>query len=572
LQFIWRLGNLVLPYWRSEERWRARALLVAIVALALGLVFINVQLNEWNRDFYNALDQRQFDLFTQLLIRFAVLAALYIVGAVLRLYLTQMLEMHWRTWLTRDYLSRWLHDRAYYRLELEGRGQDNPDQRIAVDLQLLTTGTLTLGLGLLSSVVTLASFIAILWSISGPLTFSLGATDITIPGYMVWVAIVYAVVGSGLAHLVGRPLIPLNFLQERYEADFRFGLVRLRENAEGVALYHGEDSERTGLLTRFENIRQNWWALMRYTKNLTSFTVGYAQIAIIFPILVAAPRYFAGAISLGELFQISQAFGQVQDSLSWFVENYGELASYRASVERLLTFQHALDETARAAAEGGLDVTTNAVPELSAGPLELAIPSGEVILTSAGFVVEPADRILVSGPSGSGKSTLFRAIAGIWPFGKGQIHVPEHARVLFLPQKPYIPIGTLRAAVSYPGAPGTFDDSAIREALEAVRLGSIANRLDDTENWSLQLSGGEQQRLAVARVLLHQPDWLFLDEATGALDETTEREIYKLIQKRLPNTAILSVAHRSALAAYHAKRFDLVPADCGRAELVISGE
>jgi putative ATP-binding cassette transporter len=566
------LGNLVLPYWRSEERWRARALLVAIVALALGLVFINVQLNAWNRDFYNALDQRQFDLFTQLLIRFAVLAALYIAGAVLRLYLTQMLEMHWRTWLTRDYLSRWLHDRAYYRLELEGRGQDNPDQRIAVDLQLLTTGTLTLGLGLLSSVVTLASFVAILWSISGPLTFSLGATDLTIPGYMVWVAIVYALVGSGLAHLVGRPLIPLNFLQERYEADFRFGLVRLRENAEGVALYHGEDSERTGLLTRFENIRQNWWALMRYTKNLTSFTVGYAQIAIIFPILVAAPRYFAGAISLGELFQISQAFGQVQDSLSWFVENYGELASYRASVERLLTFQHALDETAHAAAEGGLDVTTNAVPELSAGPLELAIPSGEVILTSAGFVVEPADRILVSGPSGSGKSTLFRAIAGIWPFGKGQIHVPEHARVLFLPQKPYIPIGTLRAAVSYPGAAGTFDDSAIREALEAVRLGSTANRLDDTENWSLQLSGGEQQRLAVARVLLHRPDWLFLDEATGALDETTEREIYELIQKRLPNTAILSVAHRSALAAYHAKRFDLVPADCGRAELVISGE
>jgi vitamin B12/bleomycin/antimicrobial peptide transport system ATP-binding/permease protein len=274
LQFIWQLGNLVLPYWGSEERWRARALLVAIVSLALGLVFINVQLNAWNRDFYNALDQRQFDLFTQLLIRFAVLAALYIAGAVLRLYLTQMLEMHWRTWLTRDYLSRWLHDRAYYRLELEGRGQDNPDQRIAVDLQLLTTGTLTLGLGLLSSVVTLASFVAILWSISGPLTFSLGATGITIPGYMVWVAIVYAVVGSGLAHLVGRPLIPLNFLQERYEADFRFGLVRLRENAEGVALYHGEDSERTGLLTRFENIRQNWWALMRYTKNLTSFTVG----------------------------------------------------------------------------------------------------------------------------------------------------------------------------------------------------------------------------------------------------------------------------------------------------------
>jgi vitamin B12/bleomycin/antimicrobial peptide transport system ATP-binding/permease protein len=298
----------------------------------------------------------------------------------------------------------------------------------------------------------------------------------------------------------------------------------------------------------------------------------YAQIAVIFPILVAAPRYFAGAISLGELFQISQAFGQVQDSLSWFVENYGELASYRASVERLLTFQHALDETAHAAAEGGLDVTTNAVPELSAGPLELAIPSGEVILTSAGFVVEPADRILVSGPSGSGKSTLFRAIAGIWPFGKEQIHVPEHARVLFLPQKPYIPIGTLRAAVSYPGAAGTFDDSAIREALEAVRLGSIANRLDDTENWSLQLSGGEQQRLAVARVLLHRPNWLFLDEATGALDETTEREIYELIQKRLPNTAILSVAHRSALAAYHAKRFDLAPADCGRAELVISGE
>src|SRR5215204_1095861 len=570
LKFGRQLIGLTVPYWRSDERWQARALLAVIVALALGLVFINVQLNMWNRDFYNALDQRDLEEFTQLLLRFAILATLYIAGAVLRLYLTQLLEMRWRTWLTREYLSRWLSNRSYYRLELESRGQDNPDQRIAVDLQLLTTGTLGLGLGLLSSVVTLVSFVAILWTISGPLTFSLGTAEITIPGYMVWVAIVYAVAGSVVAHFVGRPLIPLNFHQERYEADFRFGLVRLRENAEGVALYRGEQSETTGLLNQFENIRQNWWALMRYTKNLTIFTVGYSQVAIIFPILVAAPRYFAGAISLGELFQISSAFGQVQESLSWFVENYGRLASYRASVERLLTFQRALEDSERAAASSGIEVTTNGAPDLTAGPLELAIPSGEVILTAAGFVIEPADRVLVSGPSGSGKSTLFRAIAGIWPYGQGEIQLPKRARVLFLPQKPYIPIGTLREAVSYPAASGAFDDEAIREALGAVHLASLRNRLDDTERWAMQLSGGEQQRLAVARVLLHQPDWLFLDEATGALDEATERDIYELLQKRLPNTAMLSVAHRPALAAYHSKRFDLV-SNGGGAELVISG-
>jgi vitamin B12/bleomycin/antimicrobial peptide transport system ATP-binding/permease protein len=405
------------------------------------------------------------------------------VGSVYKLYLTQMLEMRWRTWLTGRYLGAWLDKQVYYRLELQNRGTDNPDQRIAEDLRLFTTGTLGHSLGLLSAAVTLVSFVAILWTISGPLQFALGELEITIPGYMVWAAVLYAVVGSVLTHRVGRPLIGLNFQQERFEADFRFGLVRLRENAEGVALYRGEGPERAGLLDRFERIRANWWGLMHYTKRLTGFTVGYAQVAIVFPILVAAPRYFAGAITLGVLFQISNAFGQVQGALSWFVESYASLADWKASVDRLLTFDRALRETAaEAERDGGVRVVPDAAGKIRAEDVDLVLPNGRVVLSDAAFTIEPGDRVLLRGPTGSGKSTLFRAMAGIWPFGRGRIHVPEQARVLFLPQKPYIPIATLREAVSYPAAGGAFDDQEIRQVLRATRLDGFADRLDETQN------------------------------------------------------------------------------------------
>ncbi|MCC6609331.1 MAG: ABC transporter ATP-binding protein/permease [Burkholderiales bacterium] len=558
--FLGRVWKLAKPYWLSEERWRARGLLAAILALSFGLVYLLVVFNEWNRNFYNALGQKNAQDALDLLLYFSFLAALFIAASIYRLYLRQMLEMRWRVWLTRQYLGDWLADQTYYLLELQSHGTDNPDQRIAEDLRLFTNGTLTLSLGLVTEGVTLVSFIVILWEVSGPLSFAAAGTHITIPGYMLWAALAYAVLGSVLTHYVGRRLIGINFHRERLEADFRFALVRLRENAEGVALYRGEAPEATGLLERFERIRANWWELIRYTKRLTAFTVGYNQAAVVFPFIVASPRYFSGAISLGQLMQIATAFGQVQSSLSWFVNSYSDLASWKASVDRLLAFNHALEQ-AKLAGErsGGVRVVEGPAREIAAENLELALPAGRTIVRGGTFTLRPGERVLVTGPSGAGKSTLFRALAGIWPFGKGRVRIPRGAHVLFLPQKPYLPIGTLRGAVSYPAEAGAFADAAVRDALLACRLGAFVDRLGEADNWSLAMSVGEQQRLAVARALLQAPEWLFLDESTSALDEDTERALYELLRTRLAASTIVSIAHRPSVAAHHTRRLALVP-------------
>jgi putative ATP-binding cassette transporter len=554
----WTIGR---PYWFSEDRWAGRGLLLAVIGLNLGIVFINVLLNQWNNAFYNSLQDKDFGAFQAQLLKFTYLAAAYIAIAVYQLYLNQMLQIRWRRWLTDRYLAAWMADKAYYRMQLHSAETDNPDQRIAEDLRLFVSTTLGLGLGLMRAVVTLVSFVAILWSLSGP--FTIPGVNVTVPGYMVWAALLYALVGTWLTDLIGRPLVTLNFNQQRYEADFRFSLVRFRENTEGVALYQGERDELRGFADRFGHVVRNWWAIMRQQKRLTSFTAGYAQVAIIFPFVVAAPRYFRGEFALGGLMQTASAFGQVQDSLSYIVTAYTDIAEWRAVVARLGGFNRALDQVRAEAALPGIRREDSDAGALDVEGLRLALPDGRTLVEDASFALRPGDTALISGPSGSGKSTLFRAIAGIWPFGHGRVRMPAGARALFLPQKPYLPLGTIREIVSFPTADAGVPDAAIGEALEAVGLPELVGRLDESANWALRLSPGEQQRIAFARALVQKPDWLFLDEATSAIDEETEARLYALLRARLPGATVLSVGHRSTLRPFHARRLAVTPSAAG---------
>jgi vitamin B12/bleomycin/antimicrobial peptide transport system ATP-binding/permease protein len=542
---VWRLLK---PYWTSEEKWRAWGLLAAVIVLALGMVYLNVLFNEWNREFYNALNEKNYPVFKEQLWRFSYLAFIYIGMAIYRIYLTQALEIRWRTWMTNQYMSEWLAKQSYYRIE-QTRSADNSDQRISEDLRYLTNGSLSLSLGLLSSVVTLVSFVGILWSVSGPLSFMWQSSEWVIPGYMVWFALAYAGIGSVLVAWIGKALVKQNFNQQRFEADFRFGLVRIRENAEAVALYRGERHEQEQLNSRFKRIRENWWAIMITTKRLNLASTFYAQFAIIFPFLVGAPRYFSGAISLGTLMQISSAFGQVQDSLSWFIDAFPQLAEWKASVNRLAGFHHAVHAAKQQ--EGGIAVARNNVGALLLDRVSLHFPNGAPLTVPLSTHIAPGDRIFVSGPSGCGKSTLFRAVAGIWPYGTGTIEIPQRAKLLFLPQKNYLPIGSLRATLAYPAPENGFKDLAICHYLELCKLAQLADKLDVQDNWAQRLSPGEQQRLAFVRVLLHRPDFLFLDEASSALDAETEEALYDLLLKELPYATIVSIAHRQAVAKFH---------------------
>ena len=560
--FLADLWGLAKPYWYSEERWAARGLLAVIVALNLGLVYVNVQLNQWNNDFYNTLQNKDMAEFFRQLMKFAAIAAAYIVIAVYQLYLNQMLQIRWRRWLTAQYLAGWIGERTYYRLQLTDRGTDNPDQRIADDLAAFCDKTLNLTLGLMSSVVTLISFVSILWVLSGTLSIPLNGNHVDVPGYMVWVALLYAIAGTIFIHRIGRPLIGLNFNQQKFEANFRFSLVRFRENAESIALYAGEPDEIRGLQHRFTDVVANWWAIMKRQKSLTWFRAGYNQIATIFPFVVAAPRYFAGSIQLGGLMQTASAFGQVQDALSWFVNAYTQLAEWKATVDRLTTFRNAT-EHARLAALSDAGVTVARHPGASYGMRDVSIdlPGGQPLLAPFSIDFKPGVSVLVTGPSGSGKSTLFRALAGIWPFGRGTVAKPDGASVLFLPQKPYLIIGTLREQLCYPAAAATFPDDELRAALAACKLEHLAGRLGEEQHWAQLLSGGEQQRVAIARALLHKPDWLFLDEATSALDEASEAALYQLIKDRLPHTTIVSIGHRATLRQFHQRRLEISKED-----------
>lgn len=539
--FLARVWALITPYWRSEEKGKAWLLLSVVIALSLAGVGLSVALNTWYRYFYDALQNRDLAAFIRLMLYFCGLATTAILLAVYRLYLTQALTINWRRWLTEKHFGLWLSDRNYYHLEREG-GADNPDQRLTEDIRDFAETTLTLGLGFIRTVVSLVSFSVILFGISGDITLF----GITIPAYMFWAALIYATIGTWLTHLIGRRLIGLYNQQQRYEADLRFGLIRVREKAESVALFRGEANEQQRLLERFGYVWGNYHLLMNYTKRLTFFTAGYSQIAIVAGFVLAAPRYFSGKIQLGDLMQINSAFGNVQESLSWFVDAYVSLASWRAISDRLLTFRETMAELSQ---ESEVLVPRTGDQDLLLESLTLSA-AGRLLLHPTDLRIARGEHLLIEGASGSGKSTLLRALAGLWRQGQGDIAVPA-GRQLFLPQQPYLPIGSLREALAYPQAADAYSDARLTEVLQLCRLERLLEHLDEARHWERTLSPGEQQRVALARALLYAPEWLFLDEASSALSEADERLLYERLLAENPGLTLVSVGHRPSLRAYH---------------------
>ncbi|MCK1643210.1 ABC transporter ATP-binding protein/permease [Bradyrhizobium sp. 157] len=561
LAAVWRIS---VPYFRSEDKWAGRGLLAAVIAIELAIVGINVLINQWNARFYNALQERNWDSFVSEIIYFSVVVTVFIVLAVYQLYLNQWLQIRWRRWMTAQYLGDWLHHANHYRMQLQGDAADNPDQRMTDDVKLFVDRTLNIGVGLLNSIVTLASFVAILWALSNAAPLHLFGQDYPIPGYLVWGALIYSVLGTILTHLIGWPLVGIDFRQQQYEADFRFNLVRVRENSEQIALLHGEQAERERLMVRFGRVVENWLAIMNRTKKITAFTASYNQASVIFPYVLVAPAYFAEKIQLGGMMQTASAFSNVQGALSFFITIYRQLAEWQAVVNRLDGFEAGI-VAARELADRDDRIHVNKAGDgaIDLKDLTLRLPNGTPLVNADGFSLRKGERTLVTGPSGSGKSTLFRAIAGIWPFGSGSITVPAGATLMMLPQRPYFPTGTLRAAVEYPAKEGAFTPAQISQTLELVGLPKLASQLDEHGHWNRTLSLGEQQRLGLARALLHVPQYLFLDEATASLDEPSEAALYRLLEAKLPATTIISIGHRSTLDAFHDRNVVLARAGDG---------
>ena len=551
-----QVARLSLPYFRSEDRWAGRGLLGAILAIELAQVGIAVLLNSWNARFYDALQHKNASAFGYELVVFCALAGSFILLAVYQLYLSQGLQMRWRQWMTNRLLGSWLRDSTPYRMQLSAACADNPDQRIAEDIKLFVSNTLTLGTGLLGAVVTLGSFIVILWGLSSAAPLTLFGHVLGVPGYLVWVAIVYAVAGTAITHWIGRPLVDLDIEQQRREADFRAGLLRVRENAEQIALLKGEAAERRRLMAHFAKIKDNWTAIMGRQKRLTFFTAGYSQVQAIVPILAAGPAYFTSAISLGGLMQTASAFARVEGALSFFVKAYPQLAQWKSIIERLDGFERSIANVASPV--GTLEVVERDVEcSINALDLDLRKPDGSALLKIENIEFAAGEATLLTGKSGTGKSTLLRVLAGIWPHAQGRLEMPAGARILVLPQRPYLPEGSLRDAITFPRVLPAGEDARITTLLTEIGLSGLADRLDEGTHWQQRLSLGEQQRLTIVRSILFEPDWLLLDEATASLDEPAERVVYGLLRKRLPRTTIVSVGHRSTLRALHCRSIDI---------------
>ncbi len=541
VRFVKNVWALTKSYWQSEEKKKAYLLLLAIIALTLGVVFMLVQLNQWYNIFYSALQNYEKEKIFSELFHFSWLAFIYIILAVYAFYLQQVLIINWRRWLTNEYIDEWLNHKTYYRLQMFGTATDNPDQRISEDVRMFVEYTLRFGIGILKAFTTFASFVVILYNLSGPLQFKLAGMDIHIPGYLVWTALLYSIIGTWLTYKVGNKLVGLNFVQQKYEADFRFAMMRMRENAESVAFYSGEGHEGSVFKKRFSLLLNNFWSIIKKQKQLTWLNSWYSQIAIIFPLVVAMPRYLAKEITLGGLMQISSAFGRVQESLSYFVDMYSSIAEWQAVVERLTGFGLHMQQVKQENAQQDLQRKPGASDAIVATDMDVTLPDESAVLQNVSFTLEPGTNVLIKGLSGR-----------IWPYVKGTLEIPEESKLMFIPQRPYLPLGTLKESLLYPGTESRTDEE-LKQLMEDCCIGYLYEKLYLEADWSHVLSVGEQQRLAFVRALIYKPVWLFLDEASSALDEETEAKVYTLLMEEAQQTTLVSVGHRSTLNKYHQK-------------------
>ncbi|MFC7737285.1 ABC transporter ATP-binding protein/permease [Roseomonas sp. GCM10028921] len=561
--FVRRFWRLARGYYTGDQKRTAWLLTAGVIGLTLLQIGIQVRFNLWNRDFFNALEARDRGAFFGQMGTFLLLTTGSMVVAVFQLYVRQLLQLRWREWLVFRLQNRWLSRSRHYQMNFLPGSADNPDQRISENTRWATAMAIDMAVGLFQSAVMLISFVGILWTLSGSLLVSFGSNEFEIPGYMVFAALIYAVIGSVLTYFIGRPMVEINIRRNEAESDHRFALIRIRENSEGVALIRGEADEDRGLRRSFGHVVNVMKDLMRTERRLMWLTSAYGMIAGVFPILVASPRYFAGAITLGVLMQIGSAFGEVTRSLNWFVDNFPRLADWRSHLERVVALEDSLD-TADMMEEGEARITVieGPLPDgrevLAFHDLQIGQADGNVLVGEANAEIEAGEKVLIVGESGTGKSTLFRAISGVWPWGSGEIRVPPRDHMMFMPQRPYLPLGTLRAAIAYPANARKFPDAAVVGALERCGLAHLTGRLDEEERWDRMLSLGEQQRLAFARLLLHRPRWVFMDEATAALDEANQDAMMRLFTEELAGSALISIGHRPGLDLFHDRTLRLV--------------
>ncbi|MFN8770780.1 MAG: ABC transporter ATP-binding protein/permease [Neisseriaceae bacterium] len=539
--------TLAKPFWISSEKYKAISLITIIIILNLAQVWITVILNKWYNSFYTALQNYDKASFSILIIRFCFIAFIAITCGVLASLFLKFLEIKWRKWLINYYLNNWFNDKAFYKTRFLDQISDNPDQRISEDINSFIILTLSLTLGLLNSLVTLFSFIFILWNLSGNLNFSIGTEHFTIYGYLVWAALIYAIIGTYITFKIGKPLVKLDFQQQAYEAGFRYSLVRIREYNENIAFFSGENKEHHNIMYYFKLVVNNFVDIIYREMKIGIFGIGYAQIAIIFPFLVAAPKYFSKIIKLGDVMQISNAFGNVLNSLSFFVNSYSSLCGWRATMDRLIGFQRDIEEASKLT---GLETKSgNNILELK--NIDLHLPDGTFLAKNISFTLNSGDKLLIQGKSGCGKTSILRAIAKLWHLADGNIYQKPGVQSLFISQMPYLPIDSLAFAISYPKAQHLPDEVQLKDILIKCHLSHLIDHLYGINDWSKILSPGEQQRVAFCRILINKPDIVYLDESTSALDEETEDELYKLLTTELPNIVIVSIAHRSNLAKWH---------------------